>query len=143
MHAHVCNYKRISLACSHLCACRHRVLKPSFINSTSSSNLLLNCEIVMAEMEIIAHSEIEILCRPCVDCGQKTGCYCDNCKAKDRVPSEKWADNQQTPLCTECDRKYDECHFCRGLHWCRPFEHGGHALTSIISVPWMSQTPAK
>ena len=101
------------------------LLEHSFINATSSSNDLLNREFVMTQvtMTVVAGSDIEILCRPCVDCGRKTGCYCDNCKAKDRVPSEEWADHQQTPLCTYCDRKYDECHFCRGLHWCTPFEH--------------------
>ena len=101
------------------------LLEHSFINSTSSSNHLLNCEFVMTQvtMTVTTSSDIETLCRPCVDCGRKTGCYCDNCKAKDRVPSEEWADHQQTPLCTYCDRKYDECHFCRGLHWCTPFEH--------------------
>ena len=79
----------------------------------------------MTEVQIISCDDIETLHRPCVDCGRKTGCYCDNCKAKDRVPSEKWAYNRKTPLCTDCDRKYAECHFCRGLHWCTPSEHGG------------------
>ena len=41
------------------------------------------------------------------------------------MPSEKWAENQQTPLCTACDRKYGACHFCKKLHWCTPPEHGG------------------
>ena len=25
-----------------------------------------------------------------------------------------------TPLCSVCDNKYDECHFCRGQQWCVP-----------------------
>ena len=73
----------------------------------------------------IASGDIETLYRPCVDCGLKTGCYCDFCKAITRVPSEEWANNQQTPLCSHCDRKYNACHFCRGLHWCTPPERGG------------------
>ena len=103
------------------------MLEHSFINSTSSSKHLLNCEVVMAlfGMTVIAASDIETLYRPCVDCGRKTGSYCDFCKAVDRVPSEKWADRQQTPLCTACDYRYDACHFCRELHWCTPPEHGG------------------
>jgi hypothetical protein len=114
LHAHVCN-ARIRAPVGIL-------FKHSFIISTSSSNHLLNCQVVMNQMQIITCSDTDTLYRPCVDCGRKTGCFCDNCKAKDRVPSEKWADNQQTPLCTDCDRQYYECHFCRGLQWCTPFE---------------------
>ena len=103
------------------------MLEHSFINSTSSSNHLLNCQVVMAkfDMTTIAVGDIETLYRPCVDCGRKTGSYCDFCKAKDRVPSEKWAERQQTPFCTACDYKYDACHFCKELPWCTPPEHGG------------------
>ena len=48
-----------------------------------------------------------MLCRPCVDCGRYTGCYCDGdelgisgrpCLASDRVPGEAWAVSQRTPL---------------------------------------------
>ena len=58
--------------------------------------------------------------RPCVDCGQVTGCFCDYCNARDRMPNEVWSAGQGTPLCTTCDRKHDRCHFCRGLKWCTP-----------------------
>ena len=67
-----------------------------------------------------------ILCRPCVDCGRTTGGFCDGlgpqgCLAKHWVPSEKWNDNQYTPLCHYCDAQVDGlCHFCRGVHLCRP-----------------------
>ena len=63
-----------------------------------------------------------MLCRPCVDCGRYTGCYCDGdelgisgrpCLASDRVPGEAWAVNQRTTLCTNCDRRHGLCHFCR------------------------------
>ena len=50
--------------------------------------------------------EANILLRPCVDCGLRMCCFCDFCKAKDRLPNEVWADNQFTPLCTRCDRLY-------------------------------------
>ena len=62
----------------------------------------------------------DILFRPCVDCGLKTGYFCDFCKAKDRLPNEVWADNQFTPLCTRCDHMYYACHFCRKTIWCAP-----------------------
>ena len=61
--------------------------------------------------------DYDVLCRPCVDCGKRTGRYCDRCFAADRLPKEVWAAGQRTPLCTSCDNEYDECHFCRGLHW--------------------------
>ena len=68
------------------------------------------------------------LCRPCVDCGLFTGCYCDGndwgeCFAADRVPQEHWANNQRTPLCTTCDRRFGMCHFCRGQLWVVPPAH--------------------
>ena len=65
-------------------------------------------------MEIICVSDQETLCRPCVDCGQKTGRFCDYCYAADRKPDERWAPNQMTPLCSRCDNTHDMCHFCRG-----------------------------
>ena len=71
-------------------------------------------------MEILAGGDAEVLCRPCVDCGVRTGSFCDFCEAADRIPSEEWAEGQMTPLCTICDRIHDECHFCRDLPWCTP-----------------------
>ena len=71
-------------------------------------------------MEVYAWGDQELLCRPRADCGLRTGKFCDFCKAKDREPREEWHPNQFTPLCTDCDRKHDMCHFCRGLHWCTP-----------------------
>ena len=65
-------------------------------------------------MEIICTGDQETLCRPCVDCGQKTGRFCDYCYAADRKPDERWAPNQMTPLCSRCDNTHDMCHFCRG-----------------------------
>ena len=75
-----------------------------------------------ASLRVSAVGEKAELCRPCVDCGQITGSFCDrDCLARDTVPSETWLDGQITPLCTSCGEKHDEtCHFCRGVHWCRP-----------------------
>ena len=75
-------------------------------------------------MEILAVGTPEMLCRPCVDCGLWTGRFCDYCLAKDRIPSEQWADNQPTPLCSRCDNKWDSCHVCRRVHFCTPPAHG-------------------
>ncbi|OLP80229.1 hypothetical protein AK812_SmicGene39386 [Symbiodinium microadriaticum] len=70
-------------------------------------------------LEALAVGTQDELCRPCVDCGLYTGCYCDGndwgeCFAADRLPQEHWANNQRTPLCTSCDRRFNMCHFCRG-----------------------------
>ena len=43
--------------------------------------------------------------RPCVDCGQITGSFCENqCLASTRLPNEQWQKNQPTPHCTGCDQ---------------------------------------
>ena len=69
---------------------------------------------------------VQMMYRPCVDCGRRTGSFCDTCKAIHRIPSECWASsNQHTPLCTTCDKFYLMCHYCRGLSWTRPFAWGG------------------
>ena len=72
------------------------------------------------DMQVLAWGDENMLARPCVDCGLKTGCYCDYCRACDRCPKEEWADGQMTPLCTNCDKKHGACHFCRRLSWCTP-----------------------
>ena len=71
-------------------------------------------------IEVIAIGDKDMLCRPCVDCGKKTGRFCDYCKAADRLPDERWAHGQLTPLCSDCDNEHDQCHFCRGQLWCTP-----------------------
>ena len=59
-------------------------------------------------MYVLAHSDDpEMLNRFCVDCGLRTGCYCDYCLAKDRSPNEVWASGQHTPLCSHCDKEHD------------------------------------
>ena len=78
----------------------------------------------MVQFGVLAVGDREMLCRPCVDCGLRTGCFCDWCLAADRLPDEKWAAGQLTPLCTHCDREYGACHFCREEpHWVTPPPH--------------------
>ena len=80
---------------------------------------------------ILCVGDPEILLRPCVDCGLVTGRFCDGpegetgpqCFASVRVPSERWAQNQRTPLCSKCDWARGKCHFCRGVQMCTPPAH--------------------
>ena len=73
--------------------------------------------------------------RPCVDCGERTGNFCETpaqqgyefwqggvCLAETWVPSEDWAENQRTPLCTRCEGARGACHYCLKIHWCTPPE---------------------
>ena len=84
---------------------------------------------------LVCVGETDELLRPCVDCGLRTGNFCETtkqqglpawqggvCLAITWVPSEKWAANQRTPLCTHCERRLGACHFCRKTHWCTPPE---------------------
>ena len=78
-------------------------------------------------MEVIAvpeEGQVDLLLRHCVDCGLRTGSFCDGCLAVTRFPDEEWVRNQHTPLCTACDRRHGMCHFCRGLIWSVPPPHG-------------------
>ncbi len=77
--------------------------------------------------EFVVFGSADELCRPCVECGLKTGNYCDGtaenlgmCLAAMRVPSESWASGQRTPLCTRCEDRVELCRFCRGVHGCTP-----------------------
>ena len=70
------------------------------------------------------------LIRPCVDCGRRTGSWCDAgtqdsvCLARACEPGEAWGNTQGTPLCTSCDSRHGKCHYCRGVAGCRPFAWG-------------------
>ena len=75
-------------------------------------------------LHVLAHGPGNILLRACVDCGLRTGCFCDSCLAQDRMPGEEWAPGQPTPLCTYCDDQFGACHFCRGVHWAQPPQWG-------------------
>ena len=78
------------------------------------------CAMARVDLKVMCTGYYEGLIRPCVDCGLITGSFCDNCLAQERLPNEEWAEGQMTPLCTTCDRTYDECHFCREMKWCTP-----------------------
>ena len=41
------------------------------------------------DVQVLAVGSEEMLCRPCVDCGTKTGNFCDHCYGADDVPSEQ------------------------------------------------------
>ena len=83
-------------------------------------------------LEILQVAPWQLLFRACVDCGLRTGCWCDGCFGAHRFPEEEWDDNQHTPLCTSCDNEYGCCHYCRGQRWATPPPHGP-------SVPTMTQ----
>ena len=91
------------------------------------------------QLEIMAFGDEEVLTRPCVDCGLVTGRFCDYCNAADRIPDEEWAEGQLTPLCSYCDNKFNRCHFCRNLSWCRPGAHkqkaNQHAMPTTAAAP--------
>ena len=74
-------------------------------------------------LEIYAYGDVEMLFRPCVDCGLYTGSYCDYCMAEHRDPTGVYAEGQMTPLCSSCDNKYGECRYCREVPWCAPPPH--------------------
>ena len=77
----------------------------------------------MATLQALAVGSLELLTRPCVDCGLKTCRFSDPCFAQERMPEEGWAENQHTPLCSMCDNAHDMCHYCRGVPWCAPPPH--------------------
>ena len=84
--------------------------------------VLASKRVPLETVEVLAWGDAETLCRPCVDCGQTTGCFCDYCQAANRIPSETWAEGQLTPLCHSCDKRHGSCHFCRGVAWSTPPE---------------------
>ena len=90
------------------------------------------CLVMSTALTTLSVGHKDELCRPCVDCGLFTGRFCDGqefeaagtpCFAKARLPSETWVDNQRTPLCSQCDWRYEKCHYCRGVRSCAPFPH--------------------
>ena len=93
-----------------------RTIRTEHFSGRSAPALPMN-----TPLEVLAVGSTEMLCRPCVDCGLYTGRFCDYCYAEDRIPHEKWARGQLTPLCSHCDNRYDACHYCRGVHMARPF----------------------
>ena len=77
----------------------------------------------MAALQAHAVGSLEVLARPCVDCGLITGSFCDKCLAVSRMPEEVWAEGQHTPLCNDCDDRHRRCHYCRHQVWCAPAPH--------------------
>ena len=83
-----------------------------------------------AELEVLAvadDSDPRVLQRPCVDCGRRTGRFCDYCRAADRFPAgdatgRGWAEGQLTPLCSACDNSRDACHYCLDIWVTRPVD---------------------
>ena len=68
----------------------------------------------MATCEMLATGTEELFIRPCVDCGRVTEGFCGYCYAAQRISPETSAQEQITPLCSECDNRFDCCRFCRG-----------------------------
>ena len=77
----------------------------------------------MAALQAHAVGSLEVLARPCVDCGLITRSFCGFCVAESRMPEDVWAEGQRTPLCHSCDRRHDMCHYCRNQVWCVPPPH--------------------
>ena len=115
----------------HKCALSASI-RPELCCTIDTSLLAFRASMDLAaddfEIEVLAVGSTTMLCRPCVDCGRYTGRFCDHCFAKDRVPSEEWAANQRTPLCSKCDWRWNACRFCRRVHACTPFAHGTRAM---------------
>ena len=120
----------------------HRLL--AFSTKQSSMNAQLRAMRERPDMEPVgveplfcrwlAWGDDEMLCRPCVDCGLYTGYFCDGdefgltgsrCLAADRIKGEEWAEGQRTPFCSNCEKKNERCHYCRGVLWCVPPPHRG------------------
>ena len=70
-------------------------------------------------MEVVTTGDVNMLCRPCIDCGLYTGRRCDYCLAEERLPNETWVEGQGTPLCSHCENKHMDAWF-----WC------------LSSLPW-------
>ena len=65
-------------------------------------------------MQVLGIGTRDMLVRPCVDCGKRTGNFCDgDCDPKILLPKEAWAPGQATPLCSQCEAEKQFCHYCR------------------------------
>ena len=86
------------------------------------------------DLTVLAMSDGSIdLNRGCVDCGLRTGNFCDGqelqggrpCLAAERMPNDVWCAGQRTPFCTNCESRYGLCRFCRGAFGPTPPEWSG------------------
>ena len=111
-------------------------------------------------LQVLAVGDEKMLCRPCVDCGTRTGRFCDGhgkgeCYAANRLPDQEWADGQLTPLCRKCEDKWRMCHWCRRAPWCEvppPVTKEGDkgkgkgknkdAPTNFWEQPWRARAPS-
>ena len=85
-----------------------------------------------ADLVVYAHGSTEQLYRPCVDCGRRTGNFCENdCLARRWLPDQEWAKGQITPQCTDCELKFTYCHFCRGVHMVTPPTWGSKISSAL------------
>ena len=112
-----CGWDRAACgACGKGWAQQHGVLRASLLHPTAEGPV----EPKMVVCAIADEGDAGVLYRPCVDCGLQTGRFCDYCRAADRMPGERWAAGQRTPLCSFCDNEHDSCHYCRGKDWATP-----------------------
>ena len=81
----------------------------------------------MVSMGVFAATECAYdMHRPCVDCGRRTGNFCDaDCCAAGWCPSEQWCEGQITPHCNACEKLHGVCHYCRDVQSCTPPSWGG------------------
>ena len=94
-------------------------------------------------MDVLAAADdADILYRPCVDCGWRTGNFCgsNRCQAADYIPTENWAGGQITPLCIYCEVKYRLCHFAGEPHGSANLHMVLHCLKSMQHVPKSQQS---
>ncbi len=81
-------------------------------------------------MDVI--TAVDVLPKPCVDCGLRTGNWCEtlraggHCFAAMRVPGGSWQPGQRTPLCTGCERARGACHWCHHAPWAEVGEERTH-----------------
>ena len=99
-------------------------LKPAACSDISPFSQPAMAQEMEVAVEVVAVGSVEMLCRPCVDCGKNTGSFCKRCCASHRIPSEEWAFGQMTPLCSDCNARHSTCHYCRRVAWARPFAWG-------------------
>jgi hypothetical protein len=78
------------------------------------------------ELTILCFRDPAQLFRPCVDCGVRTGSFCETmaqvgqaewqggvCLAAHQMPTQDWAKDQRTPFCSSCEKQHGACHYCR------------------------------
>ena len=107
----------------------------------------------MAAIPAIAFGSIDDFIKPCVDCGQMTGRYCEGrndgarvregniCLAAFRILSGPYA-----PFCSQCESKLRVCHFCRNIPSGLPYfrardSHPDYSTTASTGTPRAKTRP--